>query len=308
VQEIPRSPIPAAESPSSPVSQTLDTVFSEAGISIPSGVTKASEVLPLIQGPLATFWALEVLLWKWQPGGEYMKALTQLLQNQEHRKHIMRCTDDGRPLLFQLIEDLVPPEEQLSVGKLFLHADLSVYHLVDYPGTQWLLDWHAACQSKDWDDAKNLLFDHNVISCTAGDLFLNCARVVIAEHLLRDNIKRIRLLGMNSALPSLDPDDPNGLNKVEICRRTYLEILEEFHYCTLNLHPSFYIHALEIIGENDTLSNRRQNPVCLDDCRHKYLQLESLSEYSVGDFKDFEDGLQNTREGQCFVQSIICTL
>lgn len=309
VDEISPSPVPASTSSvgssSSPASQTLDTLFSEAGILLPSMPMKASEVLSLIQGPQAIFWSVEVLLWKWQPGGEYLKALTQLLQDQEHRKHVMRCTDDGKPLLFQLIEDLVPPEEQPDVGKVLLHADLSVQYLADYPHSDapWLLEWHAACQARNMDDANELLFDEeSVISYTAGDLFLNCARVVIAERFLQHNIRRIRLLGVDSDLPSVNPDDPDGPNEVEMCRETYRKILGEYQHATINLHPSFYKHALEIFGEGDDHSNKHQNTASLDiaDIRHKYLQLESISDYPAGDFEDFEDSPQYTREGRSF--------
>jgi hypothetical protein len=207
----------------------------------------------------------------------------------------MQCTEDYRPLLFQLIEGFVPLEEQLSVGKLLLYADLSIQNLANHPDTEWLDAWQEACRETEWSDVRDALFERNIILRTAGGLFLNCARVVVAECLLRENFKRLRALKKEGVLPS--SDDPEDPNEAEVCRLNYLEILGEFHHSPLNLQSCFYKHALDILGDSSGLANNFSNSDLADHCRHKYVQLENLLGDSVGVFDDFEYTPQSAREG-----------
>lgn len=265
-----RSPIPvtknsSTEPPSSPESpnfQTLENIFSGAGILIPSRPMKASEVLLLLEDPSANLWAIEILLWKWEPGGEYLNALARLLQDSpSHCKNVMRRSEYGKPLLFQLASDLVCLEEQLSVGKLLLEADYSVCHSIDYHDVRWLRNWQAACGSNIWEDAKNFLSEaDDIISGRAGGLFLNSGRVVTAERLLQRLVTRMRMFGTGAILPSANPNDPYGPDERELCRQNYLEILEEFRH-QLNLRPYFYRKACMCLKTPKLLSPSKVDSV-----------------------------------------------
>jgi len=297
---LPRSQLPAA---AGRAVRPPEKLHFGADISVPPGPMQAVEVLSLVQNPSADIYATEILLRKWQPGGDYLRVLTKLLENPEHRKHVLQCTEDFRPLMFQLIEEFVAPEEQLSVGKLLLYADLSIQTLAIHPDTEWMDAWQEACGETEWSGVRDALLEKDVILRTAGGLFLNCARVVIAECLLRENFKRLRTLKKEGILPS--SDDPEDPNEAEVCRLNYLEILGDFQHSSLNLRSVFYKNAIDILEDNSGLGLNFGGSDLADQCRHKYVQLESLLGDSVGVFGDFEYTPQSTREGGSLFQSIM---
>ncbi|RDL31086.1 uncharacterized protein BP5553_09875 [Venustampulla echinocandica] len=283
---------------SSTNSESLSTPSYQAGnvqhfcqeIAIPSSPLDASDVHAFIQGhPAAPFHAFEILLTKWQRGGEYLKVLTLLLEKPEYCKWIPRPASDGRPLLFKLIGGHVPHEEQLCVGKLLLEAHLSNLDTAMPHDAQWLTAWIAACHCTEWDEANETLYRGNRVATLAGDNFLNCARAVIAEQFLRRYIQNFRSLKMQSGWLN-----ESELLEAESCRQKYLIILEECRYADLTLRPEFYRDSLEIIEAQYPFADNRHQPRSVDladECRHKYLQLISDSGSTVACNKDVEDGV-----------------
>jgi hypothetical protein len=244
---------------------------------IPANPMGSDDVLALIQGPEATHYALEILLTKWQVGGQYLDVLATLLRTHQYSHLITRCTRDGRPLLFKLIEDFVPQAEQIMVGKLLLEALFVDQPTAKPPDVAWLKAWDAACKCNDWGGVKEILYDSSTVSVKAGDVFLKSARAVLADQLLRRYVQRLREFKARYS------SDHTGLDEVRACRLNLIYILEESRDLDMCLQPILYKHSPEII-ENDEYGNRipykRNDPryVALANwCRYKYLQMTSQS-------------------------------
>ncbi|KAF4625754.1 hypothetical protein G7Y89_g12411 [Cudoniella acicularis] len=137
---------------------------SNASISIAAGPIQIHELLPLIERPEADDFAFEILISKWQPGGEYM----------------------GGGNLFKMIHDSVPLSERISLTKAMLESQfqpLTAEEWYQYTGPAWARAWYAACRAETWNEAKKVLMEKSMlINLTAGPLFLDCALAVIAER------------------------------------------------------------------------------------------------------------------------------
>jgi hypothetical protein len=247
------------------------------------------DVLDLIQGPETKDYALDILLTKWQVGGQYLDVLTTLLRKQRLSDVITRCTRDGRPLLFKLVEDFVPRAEQILVGKLLLEALFLERPTTKSPGMAWLTEWNSACQCNDWDGVKEKLYDNSTVSVKAGDLFLKSARAVLADQLLRRYIQRLRGPHTRSGL------DHTSQNELRACKCILIEILEEARDLDMVLRPVLYKHLPEII-ENDEYGNwipyaknKEQYLSLAHWCRSKYLQMSSGSRASDNSSQELED-------------------
>lgn len=219
------------------------------------------------RGPFDVISAFERLLSKWQPRSE---SALLCFQHPDFDQWVKRSNADHGPILFKLIEALVPQEEQFLLYKNFLEADLLSQSDADYPFTAWRCAWNLIlrcddleedddeCEvtycSEDWERAKELLREDGVISQVAGQAFLDCALVVIAERRLEVCKK-----------------DPHHWN-----RRKYLDILKDFRHSDADVDPAFYKHSLQIIEveelENSQQSLRKRADLA-DEYRHKYLQL-----------------------------------
>ncbi|KAH7400154.1 Clr5 domain-containing protein [Cadophora sp. MPI-SDFR-AT-0126] len=201
------------------------------------------------RGPFDVISAFETLLSKWEPRTE---SALLCFQHPDFDEWVKRSNDSNGPILFKLIEALVPPEEQLVLYKSFLEADLAAQSDPDYPFTAWRCAWDLIlrcddleedddeCEvtycSEDWERAKELLREDGVISQVAGQAFLDSALVVIAERRLEVCKK-----------------DPHHWN-----RRKYLDILKDFRHSDVDVDPSFYKHSLQII-EVEELENSQQS-------------------------------------------------
>ncbi|PVH70756.1 hypothetical protein DL98DRAFT_124223 [Cadophora sp. DSE1049] len=219
------------------------------------------------RGPFDVISAFEKLLSKWQPRTE---SALLCFQHPDFDEWVKRSNANNGPILFKLIEALVPQEEQFLLYKSFLEVDLLSHSDPDYPLTAWRCAWNLIlrcddleedddeCEvtycSEDWERAKELLREDGVISQVAGQAFLDCALVVIAERRLEVCKK-----------------DPHHWN-----RRKYLDILKDFRHSDADVDPSFYKHSLQIIEveelENSQQSLRKRADLA-DEYRHKYLQL-----------------------------------
>ncbi|KAK0104255.1 hypothetical protein ONS96_005347 [Cadophora gregata f. sp. sojae] len=219
------------------------------------------------RGPFDVISAFQTLLAKWQPRTE---SALLCFQHPDFDEWAKKSNDSNGPILFKLIEALVPQEEQFLLYKRFLEADLLSQSDHDYPFTAWRCAWNLIlrcddleedddeCEvtycSEDWERAKELLREDGVISQVAGQAFLDCALVVVAERRL-EICKR----------------DPHHWN-----RRKYLDILKDFRHSDIDVDPSFYKHSLQIIEveelENSQQSLRKRADLA-DEYRHKYLQL-----------------------------------
>jgi len=175
-----------------------------------------------------------------------------------------------------LIESLVPQDEQFRLSKSFLEDDLLCHGDSDYPYKVWRSAWkkllrcedpedveedcEAPYSSEDWDHAKEMLRDHGVVSQVAGERFMGCALVVLAER---------RLTACRN--------DPHRWN-----RRKYLEILKDFRHMESDVDPSFYKDSLQMI-ELDQIENaqqsKRKRADLADEYRHKYIQLVNRYAY-----------------------------
>ncbi|KAH6672379.1 Clr5 domain-containing protein, partial [Halenospora varia] len=211
--------------------------------SIPTAPMKSEDIFTLVQGLSANIYLVEILLTKWQRGGEYLDTLSAYLQRLDTCEGLIRTANDGKPTLFKLVEQHVPINEQFAVGKLILEKQFSIHRKPDADDAQWLKVWTIACGCTEWEEAKETLNESGRVEWLAGSLFLGCAQVVIAEQLLRRYIKHFRGLK--------DPDgrySKTALPKAEACRKRYLDILDDLKSIgDTPLRPLFYKHSLEVI-------------------------------------------------------------
>ncbi|KAH8669528.1 hypothetical protein BGZ60DRAFT_528013 [Tricladium varicosporioides] len=240
--------------------------------SIPTAPMKPEDILFLVQGSSANTYLVEILISKWQRGGEYLDTLSAYLQRLDTFEGLIRTANDGKPTLFKLIEQHVPINEQLAVGKLILERQFSVHRKLNGDDAQWLKVWTIACRCTEWEEAKETLNESGRVEWLAGSLFLGCAQVVIAEQLLRKYIKHFR------GLKDLDGRySMVALPKAEACRKKYLNILDDLKSIgDTPLRPLFYKHSLEIIEAQIGSVDSSKDPRCVEHaeaCREKYLKL-----------------------------------
>ena len=244
-------------------------------IAIPTGPLKAAEVLQLIQGPSKYDYALEILLIKWQPGGEYMKEFTPFLQRPEYCKCIMEPkTRVGN--LFKLVMDNVPPAEQFPVTKALLEAAVGVSRNISLESPGWAKVWRAACDEEEWQTAKRHLDSVDLVSLGAGKLFRDCALVVTAERLLGRYMTRLESFRAHTG-----PLSAFEAVEAESCRRNYMGILKSFYPTKLDVNPSWYKYSVQIQEWEATLAGNvdeveRKRIQLADKNRHKYQHLISL--------------------------------
>ncbi|KAL2060690.1 hypothetical protein VTL71DRAFT_9331 [Oculimacula yallundae] len=224
------------------------------------------------RGPLNVATAFEMLLSKWKPS----TASTLLcFQHPDYREWVEKSNNDNGPIIFKLIEVLVPRGEQPMLYKAFLEADLLSHSDPDYPFPAWRYAWNMLLRcddseddvgcgvdycSEDWERATDSLGEDEVISQVAGQAFLDCALVVLAE-------RRLTACRM----------DPHYWN-----RRKYLYILKSFRHLEVDVDPSFYKDSLQMfeVDELDTSQDSlRKRAELADEYRHKYLRL--VDRYSL---------------------------
>jgi hypothetical protein len=158
-----------------------------ASIRISAAHVQIQELLPLIEGPGADDVAFEILISKWQPGGDYMRAITKLLcdTSTKCRAAIMRYTATGGNL-FKMIHDSLPSSEQVPLIKAMLESQfhpLTADEWYRYTGPAWAQAWYAACRIGTWKEVKKALMEKSMlINLIAGPLFLDCALAVIADR------------------------------------------------------------------------------------------------------------------------------
>ncbi|EKD12695.1 uncharacterized protein L3040_005279 [Drepanopeziza brunnea f. sp. 'multigermtubi'] len=255
---------------------TLDGPDTETGPSSPRTLETRARHLSE-RGPFAVMSAYEKLLTRWQPQGE---SALLCVQHPKFDEWVQRSNPDNGPILFKLIQVLVPPEEQHMLNKAFLEEDLRSHGNPDYPFEAWRYAWRSVlrCQdleeeeeeeeehpdddgeceatycSEDWENAKEMLRADATISQVAGQRFLDCALVVMAERRL-----------------TACKNDPSHWK-----RRKYLDVLKDFRHLDADVDPSFYKDSLQIIEmeEQDNLQPSKQRRSDLaDEYRQKYLQL-----------------------------------
>jgi len=170
-----------------------------ASITVPAGPVPISELQTFIERPEADDFVFQILVSKWEPGGDYMRYATDLLcdTTPERLAAIMRSTDTGGNL-FKMIHDYLPSNEQVPLIKAMLESHLQPLTAEEwhqYNGPVWARAWHIACRTGSWNEAKNVLTEKShLINLVAGPLFLDCALVVIAERQCTEFLVRITAL------------------------------------------------------------------------------------------------------------------
>jgi hypothetical protein len=225
---------------------------------------------PTVQGPLGLGYAFQALLKRWKPGPE---SVSGFLQRLEFDDWVHFSTPDHGPVLFRLIEALVPEEEQFHLTKVFLEEDLTSQSNDDYPYIEWRDAWSAVCDAEEWEDAKELLCEDSVISQVAGATFFNCALVVAAERQLCRCRTQINHFQQTKAQPN---------NLEFFCAKKkwtiYMEILEDFRHTDYDVTPSFYEYALQVIELDefkDVEQPARKRLELADEYRQKCLNISS---------------------------------
>ncbi|PBP26730.1 hypothetical protein BUE80_DR002341 [Diplocarpon rosae] len=204
-------------------------------------IGKAARFARLTRGPFDVCSAFERLLSRWHPGPD---STLRCFQHPDYKKWSKRSNPDHGPILFKLIEALVPPQEQFELNKAFLETDLRYHSDPSYPFHAWRCAWRRLLRgensgaqpgddedddgelpygAEEWEHAKETLREDAVISQVAGEKFLDSALVVMAERRLTASDefrhKYLRLVndcvqversGSGRSLP-LHHDDPADL-------------------------------------------------------------------------------------------------
>lgn len=272
-------------------SEEVQLIFGD--ISIPAGPVDCAVVLSMISGPYKYRHALEILLVKWQPGGQYLKAAQDFLQDS---RACMGITEDPpTPNLFQLAESNVPSVERSVLIKALLEADLSLDSDIFFFRQRcvhlWVKRWRLAAKETEWNEAKKSLYHTDIVSQGAGETFGNCALVVIAERLLKSNQERLEDF-RGRAVPLSAAD----LLDAERCRRRFMDILNDFYATALKLHPSFYEYSMRIFEWNEALAKesqaaQRQQQNQLANTQAKYRRL--ISTYTGRAIDSIDDSLDD---------------
>ncbi|CAL3970171.1 unnamed protein product [Diplocarpon coronariae] len=240
------------------------------GLSTSPEIDEAEQLSRLKQGPFEVLSAFELLQSRWHPGPE---STLLCFQHPDYQKWSKRSNPDHGPILFKLIEALVPPNEQLELNKSFLKTDLTHHSDPNYPYNAWRYAWRTVlrCENligqpdddedgeisyctEDWDHAKETLREYEVISQVAGETFLDSALVVVAER---------RLTACSE-------------NQHRWNRRKYLNMLKDFRYMNVDVDPSFYKNSLRIIElekEESCEESKQKWSDLADEFRQKYLRL-----------------------------------
>jgi len=216
--------------------------------------------------------AFDTLLSKWQPS---TKSVLSCFQHADFSEWTKKSNSNHGPILFKLIEALVPHGEQFILNKAFLEADLLSHSDPDYVYPAWRYAWNMLLRCddseevdtesgltycSDWERAKELLEEDEVVSQVAGRAFLDCALVVLAERRL-----------------TICKNDLHHCN-----RQKYLAILKDFRHSEVDVDPSFYKHSLQMIEVEELETSHeslRKRAELADQYRHKYLQL--VSRYAI---------------------------
>ncbi|KAK2623703.1 hypothetical protein QTJ16_006884 [Diplocarpon rosae] len=240
-------------------------------------IGKAARFARLTRGPFDVCSAFERLLSRWHPGPD---STLRCFQHPDYKKWSKRSNPDHGPILFKLIEALVPPQEQFELNKAFLETDLRYHSDPSYPFHAWRCAWRRLLRgensgaqpgddedddgelpygAEEWEHAKETLREDAVISQVAGEKFLDSALVVMAER---------RLTACR--------DHPHQRGN----RRKYLNVLKDFRHMRVDVDPSFYKDSLRIIELETEESGEASRQDCwssrddlADEFRHKYLRL-----------------------------------
>lgn len=131
--------------------------------------------------------AIEIVLRNWKPGGEYMAYALHFLKDKAYCKTLLsvnwtRWTHYDETL-FDLIDFYVPADEQITLTKAMLRADLPFKKdRLEALCAAWAPTWRLAIQEAEWKLAKTQLFTLEVHG-----VLLKCALEVAAESFLERN-------------------------------------------------------------------------------------------------------------------------
>jgi hypothetical protein len=95
--------------------------------------------------------------------------------------------------------------------------------------------WRAAYDEQEWEAAKRHLWAEDLVSLGAGNLFRDCALVVIAEHLLRGYMNRLERWRVQA-----EPLHEHDSIEAENCQRNYMPILKGFYPARLDVNLPWY--------------------------------------------------------------------
>lgn len=279
IEEIPLSPFPTT---------TLRDLTIAACDRGPPAINVPTP-LPSMDGQAVLAQAFETLLTKWHSGPSL--AVT-LLQHPQFKEWATLATSDRGPILFRIIEGVVPVDDQFDLMKEFLQADLVLQRNADYPYCSWHDAWDEVLGYQNWEEAKEYLREEGVISETAGHSFISAALVLVAEKQLRDCRARIEspekfTSPLSRYCESTRSQQQCGCDGYCDCQdqpyspqSKFLDILRDFKHTNDSVSASFWKYCLEIIDMND--KSYEKNVAIADECRHKYLQLVKHYSYVRG--------------------------
>jgi len=240
--------------------------------------------LPLIEGLSEGPHALNILLVKWQAGGEYLEKALSLLAKPEYCQTIMQPMQCGTNI-FGLIYSRVPREERYSLIKAVLEADMSIQHAYDELGPdfpEWLKQWRQICKycnRADWKSAFRELSQPILLPPRAGDDFKLAVIALVFDRHLEYRKNLLKCYGISSSTH---------------WREQYLQVLNHAKGSELDAHPSLYKHLLEVISWNESISKTKlllkQNQDIGVENDDKYKQLIVLN---TGTERNQIDGMLN---------------
>ena len=262
-------------SPISEVDEVDDVQLMFGNISIPTGPVRCSDLLPMIKGPDEFCHGLKILVAKWQPGGEYLKAALKFLRDGRYTSAIRHSS--SLPDIFLQATALVPPDECPILIKALIESDLSFYQSVFASSLfvpEWITRYRNAVAYYDWGTAKSLLDYSDLVTQVSGKIFADCAFIVIAERMLEQHRRHLEELERHAI--SLDPFE------AKLRRKQYIDILRDLSDLNLDVDPSLSRYSIKIMDWNEALakeaaeSQRQEDTERFARTVEKYRQLISL--------------------------------
>jgi hypothetical protein len=141
--------------------------------------------------------AIEILLRNWKPGGDYMHYALRFLKDSAYCHTLLsvnwtRWTDQDETL-FDLIDAYVPEDEQVTLTKAILRADLTFQYPLEPLHAAWASRWRLALQQTEWQLAKGYL-----VRLRAHSRLIDCALYVVGESIVRRQTQIIHWDGITS--------------------------------------------------------------------------------------------------------------
>lgn len=207
---------------------------------------------------------LQTIFACWHPSPEHNATVFRYFEDPNFNKWVPQHSSHDVPAVFHLIEQHVPEWDRFMLTQSLLEADLSTRGYPDHHSSSWQESWYQACDAREWEEARDLLYDTEVLK-RSPSIFQDCALVVLAERLLEGYMRELQDWTGR-------PLDEEEMDARDECVKKYQEILNNFDHAKQDVRPDFYRSILRF-GIEDEWDRSPRNKTYEDEYRLKYIHL-----------------------------------